>query len=421
MTSFWIAAGIMLAGALAWLLRPLLRARSRANESGAAGTSDAANIAIYRAQLAELDTERHSGLLDGARYEEAKRALMRRLALDVGAEPAAARPANARSIAAAVGLALALPLAAIALYLRLGNPAALGLGAQDAALQREAAQVTPEKIDAMVRKLEDFLKHNPDDAKGWSVLARTYRGLGKMSESAQAFERAVALAPSDAQLKIDFAEVLATIAKGDLQGRPAQLAEAAIALDPNNPDALALAGSAAGQRGDNATAIHLWERLLGVLPADAEVRPLLQQRIGELRAQGAAPALQGSGQSSGQTSARANAGASISVKVSLAPALAAKVAASDTLFVFARAAQGPKMPLAVIKAKPSELPHQYTLSDANAMTPEMALSKFDRIVVGARVSKSGTPTPNSGDLEGISPSMKSGASVAEVIIDRVVP
>ena len=269
--------------------------------------------------------------------------------------------------------------------------------------------LTQAQIDEMVRKLATYLKSNPNDGKGWSVLARTYRSLGRTPEAQNAFERAIALMPQDAQLKTDFAELLAMLAQGDLRGRASGLIEESLKLDGNNPDTLVLAGSAAAQRGDSATAIKHWEKLLALLPPEAEVRAAVQQGIDDLRKRGAQPA--------------ANKGSvSVSVRVSLAPALAGKVGARDTLFIFARAAKGPKMPLAVVKAKPSELPHEYTLSDANAMAPEMTLSKFEQVVVGARVSKSGSPMAQSGDLEGVSTAIKPGAAnKVDIVIDRVVP
>lgn len=410
MTSFAVAAGFMLVAALAWLLRPLLRRPERETSGG--DDTQASNVAVYRGQLAELEAEFNNGALDRTRYEEGKRALMQRLAADVqedvddvGESGNASRSSRLLAIVLGIGL----PLIAVGFYWRLGNTQALGLGAKDAALQREAAQMTPERIDAMVHKLEDYLQRHPDDGKGWSVLARAYRGLGKTAEAQSAFERAVALAPKDAELLRDFAEFLGVLAQGDLRGRPTELIEQALKLDPENPDTLALAGSAAAHRGDRAAAIKHWEKLLTLLPPEAEVHAAVQQAVSELRKQ-AVP-----------QPAASKTAASIAVRVSLAPGVAGKVGEKDTLFVFARAAQGPKMPLAVLKAKPSELPHLYVLSDANAMAPEMMLSKFEQIVVGARVSKSGSPVAQSGDLEGASAVVKLGAKQVEIVIDRIVP
>jgi cytochrome c-type biogenesis protein CcmH len=404
-----IAAGLMLLLALAWLLRPLLRTAG----GGAGNDADASNVAIYRAQLAELDADLANGAIDQARYEDGKRALLQRLALDVrGAQISEAAAQRSMPRAIAIFLAMAIPLVAGGLYWRLGNTEALALSAKDAALQREAGQMSPERVEAMVHKLEDYLKNNPNDGKGWALMARTYRAMGKLTDAQTAFERAVALAPQDAQLKTDLAEVLGMLAQGDLRGRPAELVEAALKLDANNAATLALAGSVAAQRGDNAAAIKHWEKLLTLLPPeDAELRASLQQRINEIRFEGAqaAPTKPGA------------AAASVTLSVSLDPALTGKVDAQDTLFVFARAAQGPKMPLAVVKAKPSELPREYTLSDANAMSPELALSKFEQIVVGARVSKAGSPIARSGDLEGVSDVVSAKGAKVKIVIDRVVP
>jgi len=125
--------------------------------------------------------------------------------------------------------------------------------------------------------------------------------------------------------------------------------------------------------------------------------------------------------SAASAASSAKAAASISGRVSLAPALAARVAPGDTLFVFARAAEGPRMPLAIIKRAGADLPLSFTLDDSMAMAPQFKLSAFANVVVGARLSKSGNAMPQSGDLEGTSPPLAGRHSGIEIVIDTVRP
>ena len=112
---------------------------------------------------------------------------------------------------------------------------------------------------------------------------------------------------------------------------------------------------------------------------------------------------------------------SIKVTVKLSPALAGKTAPGDTVFIFARAAQGPKMPLAIVRKQVKDLPVSVTLDDSMAMLPEMKMSSFPQLVIGARVSKTGDAVPKSGDLEGYAPPLKANATgPVEVVIATVV-
>ena len=119
--------------------------------------------------------------------------------------------------------------------------------------------------------------------------------------------------------------------------------------------------------------------------------------------------------------APAKPGAAVAGTVKLSPALTAQVAPTDVVFIFARAAQGPRMPLAILRKQVKDLPAAFSLDDSMAMTPEMKLSGFPSIVVGARISKSGNAVPQSGDFEGLSAPTSAGASGVSVVIDRTLP
>jgi cytochrome c-type biogenesis protein CcmH len=387
MTLFWLIGALLAAGVLAWVLRPLLTRRAAAPVS-----SQAANVSIYRDQLRELDTDLAAGTLAQADYDRSRAELEARLLEDVRAPDAAARrPAGRR---AALALAAVIPVMAFGVYLLVGNPGAL---------QRESEHAaTLAQLETLVGRLAARLRENPDDADGWKLLGRSYSALGRFDLAADAYAKAAVRAPRDAQLLVDFADALAMARGQRLEGEPEKLIRRALEIEPNNLKGLALAGTGAFERKDYAQAAAYWGRMLPLVPADSEDARMIQQNVSEARQlAGDTKALQGT--------------------VSLAPQLKGKAAADDTVFVFARAADGPPMPLAVARARVRDLPYSFRLDDTMAMTPAMKLSAFPKVVVGARVSKSGNATAQPGDLQGASAPVANDAGSVNVVIDRVVP
>lgn len=272
MTGFLIAAAILVAVTLLLLLPPLLKQRA----SGTEASRNAINAGIYRDQLAELERDFASGSLNQADYEEGRRELQRRLLEDAGGEGAAGvRPQPARRSALLIGLAL--PIAAALLYFALGNIPALSPE------NAQPPKVTAQQIEEMVAKLAARMEQNPDDPKGWVMLARSYKAMGRYEESTHAFGKAEKVVNEDPNLLTDYAEALALSTGGSLRGRPSELIARALKLDPDFPDALVLAGTAAYEREDYAAAAAHWERLLKLLPPESEDAQSLAESIKKAR------------------------------------------------------------------------------------------------------------------------------------------
>lgn len=409
MTVFVLIAVVMAAAAVGWMLPPLLRRRSA--DGGVERT--ASNLAVYRDQLAELDVDLNSGTLSAAQYEQAKHEIERRVLDEAGGEGIPAPRVLRSGRRTAVVLAAAIPLCAASLYWLLGNPD--GISPQRAAVAGGEHQITPQQIEAMVAKLAARLEQNPDDAKGWAMLARSYAAMQRFPEALAAYAKATALAKDDAALLADYANVLATSTGRDLEGRPLELITQALKLDPNQWKALALAGTAAFNRKDYKTAVVYWEKLLQQLPPDSEFGLSMKSSIAEARQLG------GIKSNASTTSPPPAAAASVSGRVTVSPSLAVKVQPTDTVFIFTRAAEGSRQPVAAVRRQARELPVEFTLDDSQAMSAERKLSGLREVVVGARVSKSGSATPQSGDLQGISQKVKVGATDVAVVIDSVVP
>ena len=250
----------------------------------------------------------------------------------------------------------------------------------------------------------------------------------------KAFDRAVKLQVEDAGLYADYADALAMSQDRRLDDKVLALVERALKLDPEHPKALIMAATAALQRKDYRAAVGYLERLQRVAPPDSELARFVGERLQEARAEAgskgdekvAAQAGPGGGtQPAPKDESRAQAAAAtagtIKGRVTLSPALAAKTDPTDTVFIVARALEGPRMPLAVLKRQARDLPLDFTLSDEQAMSPQMTLSKFSEVIVTARVSKGGGAAPRSGDLQGQTSAVKVGASGVNLTIDSVVP
>lgn len=303
---------------------------------------------------------------------------------------------------------------AVAGYAWIGTPRAMNSELVAAAPAGADGPITAEQIETMINRLAARLKDQPDDVEGWAMLGRSLMVLGRHDQAVPALQKAVALRGDDAALLTEYADALAVVNGRSLDGEPSRLVAKALQIDPNNLKALMLAGVHAFQRQDAALALKHWEKIVQLEPG-SELATQLQSGIDKARAMagGRAPA------ASSPTAAAAT-GMSLSGTVTLAPALAAKARPEDTVFVFARAAEGPRMPLAILRKQVKDLPLNFTLDDSMAMSPAAKLSSTPRVVVGARISASGNATPQTGDLQGFSAPVAPGATGLAIQIADVI-
>lgn len=411
-----VAAGILMGAiALTFVLVPLLRRRRPGFDAAEVAQS---NLSILRDQGAELTADLGRGTIAPAQYAVARAELELR-ALEEDVSPAAKGSAEPAARWTAAILAVLIPAGVLSMYLWVGEPAGLRNEAASSDLP-----VGPAEIEKMVAGLAQRLKKNPDDARGWTMLARSYYVLQKMPEAAAAYAKAVERITDNADLYADYADALAMSQGRRIEGKPLDLVKESLRIDPVHPKALAMAGTEAFNRKDYAASIAYWEKLLPLLPPDSEMAKSVGGGIAEARELGKSnppQAAAGSAAKPGAAQKPVPGAAQVSGRVTLSPRLAGRANPQDTLFIVARAQSGPRIPLAVLRRRVADLPADFTLDDTLAMSPELKLSAFPDVVVIARISKSGNAMPQPGDLQGKSTAVKVGARSLAIVIDSIVP
>ena len=372
MIDFWLPAGLLLLTALAFLLIPVLRIRKLQAEED----RTALNVTLYQERLQELEAQRQAGVLDDAQMQAGRAEAARELLDDT---EGVQRRSSVLGGKIPLVSALLVPVLGVALYLH--------WGALDQVEQtRQLAAMQPQSIEEMTARLEQTVKQQPDSAEGWYFLGRTYMAQERAGDAAKAFERAVEIAGRAPELLGQWAQAL-YFAEGKQWNEQLQgLTDEALKADPEEVTSLGLLGIAAYESQRYADAVRYWERLVAVLPEQDPSRAAIAGGIERARQQ--------MGEDE-QSSAAAEPSAKVyalEVRVSLSPEVQQKVQPDDAVFVFARALSGPPMPLAVKRLKVSDLPAQISLSDVDAMMPELKISRFDQVQLAARVSRAGNAT-----------------------------
>lgn len=367
MTEFWLSAGLLLLAALAFLLIPILRGR---RQQQAEEDRTALNVALYQERVAELTAQQEAGVLDAGQLAKGRDEAARELLSDTEGSEAPHQGHLGKTLPLVA--AVLVPVMALGLYLHFG-------AADKVELTREFADA-PKTMQEMTTRLERAVQAQPDSAEGLYFLGRAYMADQRPGDAAKAFERAVALAGREPELLGQWAQAQYFAADKQWSAQLQSLTDEALKADPNEVTSLGLRGIAAFEGERYQEAIDYWQRLLAQLPEGDASRAALQGGIDraadKLKADGGKPVQ----------------AASLTVRVELAAALKDKVKPDDTVFIFARASNGPPMPLAAKRVTVAQLPIEVQLSDADAMMPQMKLSDFAEVQLVARVSRAGQPT-----------------------------
>ena len=420
---FWIISAILLLIALAFVVPTLLSKRNTYQDG-----QREQNIFIANEQMEELEKRFEQGEIASDDYQSARDELEQALFSDVSDSDTTASNTSSSSKTpwlSTAFIALLIPAITIPVYLEVGNKSFTTMldskqaakAVNDASVPRKA-DGTPD-IDTMVAKLQKKMEADPENLKGWYMLGRSYMVMDRYSDALKAFERALKLKPESVDIMLSVADSLSMSKQGDLLGRPAELVSKALEKEPNNMTALWLSGMAARQGGKFLEAIKHWQNVLPMAKPEqvADVHSLINEAKKQLTPE-QKQMLSAITAESKKREAVENA-SGITVTISLSDKFKAQVNPTDLVFIYAKAMSGPPMPLAAIKKQVKDLPVKVTLNDAMAMMPNLKISSFSEVIVGARVSKSGGPISQNGDLFSEKPSVKAGDTV-NIEIDAVV-
>ncbi len=379
-----------------------------------------ANAKVYREQSADLARELALGHMSQAEHDQAMEELKLRLRDDLQGHPAGhGAPLDAKPRKTVIVLCLLMPLCAVLLYGSWGAP--MGLDPQ--ALARSApddgpeGSVTPEKLAQMAAQLERRLQDEPNNVDAWLMLARLQRSQDNFQASEKSFTKALTLHPDD-DMAVERAEVVAQIQGGDFSGEPWAVINRILKANPNQNNALLLAGSASYSEGRFAQAVQYWERVRASLPPQSPDLNALDSALSQARDK------LGPGRAANPPSAPASASAAparISGRVSLAPEAAAQTNPSDTVFIYATPVQGGRMPLAIVRTTVAALPFDFVLDDSQAMGPQFKLSTASEVVLKARISKTGQAMPQPGEFGVSTGPIKTQASNLSLVIREPLP
>lgn len=413
-TIFWLINAIMLLLALAFVLVPIIRHHHKNDP----GIRNDLNIHIHKEHLQELKNDFKEGNIDEKEFNDAKHELERNLLTDIAeSEKGCDHTVSSISYKTIIPIIIVLPVFVIVTYLMLGDIDMVSI--QVDKKEQQSNQEKMHSIEEMVAKLSANLQEQPDNGEGWKLLARTYLMMNRIQDAVHAYQNARKYIGDDPQLLADYAEALIMANNNSYSEEAENLINLSLQANPDEPKALWIAGFSSFERGDIAKTLHYWEQLLNVLPPGSDETQSLLENINKIKQNAAAISPD---RGIAVTQVTDSSMTAIDVQVSLASALLEKADPEDTVFIFARASEGPRMPLAIVRKQVKDLPVRVTLDDSTAMSPAMRLSKFKQVVISARISKSGDATPSSGDLSGSSAAIQLGkVTGVNITIDQILP
>jgi len=433
MFGFWAIAAVFVLVTLAFLLPPLFK---KSKVSSVVARKDL-TVTVYQDQFSELENDLKNQIISEDQYTQAKTDLEKNLLEDMGKaekldeiETSSQSPLSSKIAAGLV--IVAVPIASLSLY------GLWGAGAEAIAPDSipEEVKIAKQKhnqketIENMLVQLETRLKEDPTDGEGWFMLARSYQFLKRYDDAVMAFEKSLPLGGSQsADVLSSFADAIAMASDRQLTDKAVSVLKQALAIDPNHVKSLWLVGTAAYQNKNNQEALEYWERLYAILPPGSDDANQIAMNLGEVRSLLGLPPMDKNTFSRPQQPTAAAPAAMVEPMsdvrvqgtVSLSGAVASKASPEDVVFVFARAASGPRMPLAIVRKQVKDIPFDFSLDDSLAMNPSMKISSVPNVIVGARISKTGNAMPQPGDLQGMSGVIStSGNQPISLVIKEVI-
>lgn len=425
--AFILLAAVMVLVALALVVWPLMR-KTRVDGDA---ERRAANLALLRQQFAELEADYKAGNIPADEYEETRSEIETRVLEETKEGEKTQTTVGRQGFYAACALVVLIPVCSFLLYLQVGTP--IALDPEFTRAQAQSAAVSGQHSDAevleQIKIIEERLKEQPDNIDGWMMLARANASFKNWAKSSEAFEQVARLIPNNPDVLADWADVMAAAQNGSLDGRPKELIEQALKIDPKHWKALALMGTLCFDKEDYKGAVDYWSRMLADVDQGSEEWRQINENIEQARRLGGLPPGEYAGmqamnaqQNAGQSKSKVDASQRfVSGTVEIAKDVAGKVKPDDTVFVFARPITGSKMPVAFMSFKVKDLPRDFYLDSTSVMGMGMkTLNDVEEVIVEARVSRSGNFMASVGDLEGsFDGNVAVGTKGVKIVINRV--
>ena len=417
MTSFWLVCALLLVVALVIVLPSLL-----AKEPQDDVDRKKINQAVFEKKLAELEHDLNQDLIDQEQFHIAKTDLQRSLIDDLDDQKQyTVRKSNK---VLPVIIILLVPIVSVLTYLKINN----GLESLSPEFQQQLqaqSQDQMQSVESAIASLEERLNKDPDNLDGWLMLGRSYLISEKFDAAVKAYAKANELTNgSNPNVLVSYGEAQGFADGQKFSQSSLTLFKKALQIDPKHERGLWYAGFAAFQLQDYKGSVDYWEKLLQQVPAEQEeVKSALLVYLNDAKQKAGIEItdVPVSKQQEAKSQDSDSPAASIVVSVSLADALKNKIVNSDTLFIYARAKSGPKMPLALVKMTAGDLPTTVTLDDSVSMMPAMTLSSMDQVEVIARISKSGQAIMQTGDIFGsVHPVDTKQSETVDVLISEIV-
>ena len=401
MITFWIFSIAMVIVALFFLLRPFFIDVKKDEVE-----RSALNVNITKERLAELETELEQDTISQSEYEQTREELEQALLYDVEQETTNIKKVNSESYNRFTRFVLifSVPVFAIGLYAFLGQPDLIEGGKKQTATAPagHGSSNGADKlatVEKMIDRLAAKLKENPNNAEGWFMLGRSYMSMKRYKEAVAALEKTNQLVPNNPTVMLQYADALTMSRGGQISGKPFELIKKAVEIKPDDPTGLWLLGMGYDEQGEYQKAISYWNLLLPLLKDDKSINEV-KNLVRQAKRKSGIDVVDESKSDSipANTAAEKKSITSLNVSVSIDKKLLKHVSANDTVFIFAKAVNGPPMPLAVVRKQVKDLPLEVVLDDTMAMVPSMKLSSFDQVQITARVSKTGKPLLQPGDF-----------------------
>lgn len=435
MTLFWLLLAALLLLALLFVWWPWLKKKPQQPFLSEAAERNRQNVEIFKQRVGELEQELARGNLDQGSFDDLKQELELSLLQEVdesGDSSSITEQSSTRNMTLPIGLSILVPCLSVFLYLQLGASDKLMLPPSQPSSAQSGEGHQRADFEQQVEQLQARLEAEPENPQGWFMLGRSYLTLERYQDSYNAFSKVAELVGEHAEIISQKAQALYFLNDHQLTAEVQALIDRALELDPTDPGTLGLIGMAAYEAGQYPEAIAVWQTLLNSDNPDVN-RDGLQEAIDQAKAQLAQQGIE----YNPETLARAanapadadpSAGvadissASLKVLVEVDSKLKEGLAPETTVFVFAQAVAGPKMPLAAAKLQLRDLPTMVTLDDSMAMGPMAKLSSAEQVQIRAIVSRSGRPGTEAGDIQGgVSPVDVTGNdALIKIMIDEVV-